>query len=822
MKKTQPFSITNLTKLTTGILQEQAAAYLASGSYKITQEIYKILLKREDIPRYRQGLAKCYLQRALLSAEQGKFKEAITFWENYSEYGNTHSANDQYISWLLKAGQKAKIKAYLQSLNAESLEKEYPQLALSLGFFHLGGQIDLLQWLPENSVLALQTNDAQQALTALRQNNLELMRQHLEKIPFRSVFRDFRTLLKSAALFFESTNKANDLLDKITPDSPYYAIGRLIAVLPLTGKELTDALLRLTHKQQQIICKSKDWTDQQIKFLRYISRQKEQLTDKMKFDLAVQYQKLLGTDYAQRFCLALLPVYPAGIKVYEKNFGALDAFEKLRISALSAEAKQNYLEALDCWDQCLEMLFVNKQQNTLKIAFILRRMGGISTPSEELEYQIESLEFDAEDRETHLKILKLYEQNGENDKYRKRLEETIALFPKDIEFLGLAMQAAIRNNAFKKATQYADKILAIDPVNTQAKRVLFSSHLNHARKLLKAKKFHLVEKEIKNAEKLNLGKHYPVLAQMLYGFFVYVSEDKARGGQLIEKSKKSLSEGDFISRYRIINEALLLDIPLTPVLRAISPMPEDYLLSNTELNAFIKLLDEQQKEGNPVIVKALDKTKKDFKRITKEQKFSQDQMLIVLQQLDKFKHFELMRHCLKCIPDSKFKPVWVFYKTYLEAKGNPADVPPFGITKLQFQYSLAKEQGDQRTATLISNFLDKIYQYQNDEVPDVFEDDFFDPYEKLFDHIDARTFTRINRKFNQLYETTPEDKLLMTLIEMLPDKKQIPMLLKDSDIINALLFLKAAQELDINIQVTVADVLDIAMDDTGAAFPFPF
>ncbi|MCK5189882.1 MAG: hypothetical protein KAR12_07475, partial [Methylococcales bacterium] len=332
-------------------------------------------------------------------------------------------------------------------------------------------------------------------------------------------------------------------------------------------------------------------------------------------------------------------------------------------------------------------------------------MAGVCSPSDEIDYQIESLEFDAEDRETHLKILKLYEQKDEKDKYKKRLEETLALFPKDIEFLGFAMQAAIRNNTFKKATQYADKILAIDPVNTQAKRVLFSSHLNHARKLLKAKKFHLVEKEIKNAEQLNLGKYFPALAQMLYGFFVYVSEDKIKGVQLIDKSRKLSSEGEFISRYRIINEALLLDISLTPLLREISPLAKDYVLSNTELNAFIKLLDEQQKEGNSVIVKALDKTKKDFKHLIKGQRHSQDQLLAVMQQLDKFKHFELMRHCLNCSPGIKFKPVWVFYKTYLEAKGNPADVPFFEISQLQYQYSLAREQGDQRTATLISAFM---------------------------------------------------------------------------------------------------------------------
>lgn len=822
MKKDKSFSLTSLTRLSSGILQEQAAAYLASGSYKITQEIYKILLKREDIPRYRQGLAKCYLQRSLIAAEKGKYKEAITFWENHSEYDDSHAENAQYVGWLLKAGQKQKIKTYLQSLEAASLDKDYPKLALNLGFLHICGQIDLFQWLPEDSAFALQTEQAQHALAAFQQNDRPLMQQRLAKIPFRSPYRDFCTLLKSAAMLFESPVQANDLLSRLSTNSPYHSAGRLIAVLSLTGKELTDALLTLPHKQQQIICKAKDWTDQQIKLLQFLSRQKKQLSDKMKFDLAIQYQKLLGADYARRFCMALLPAYPAGTRAYEKNFGALDTFEKLRISALNAEARQEYFDAVDQWDQCLELLYDDKQGNALKIALILRRMAQLCDPSEGIAYSIESLEFDAGDRETHLKIIHHYEHVGEKAKYKKRLEESLAMFPEDVEFLGLAMQAAIRNDTFKKAAQYAAKILAIDPVNTRAKRVLFSSHLNHARKLLVAKKFHLVEKEINSAEKLKPGKHFPSLVQMLYGFFVYVSEDKIKGGELIEKSRKSSPEGDFVSRFRVINETLRLNIPLAPILRAISPLQENHVLSEAELNSFIHLLEEQQKEGNPVLVKTLEKTKKDLKCVIKEQTFNQEQLLSLMLQLDKLKQFELMRHCLKCIPDSKSKPVWIFYKTYLEASGNPAKVTPFGITKLQFQYTLAKEQGEQRAATLISNFLDKIYYFQNQDFPSANEDGEPDPYEKLFDHIDSRTFTKINRKFDQLYENSTEDELIMEIVKMLPDKNMITLLLKDPECINAMLFLNAARELGIDIQVTVEDLLETAQEDSPASYPFPF
>ena len=820
-EKNNPFA--NLNKLSTGMLQSQAAAYLESGSYKLTQEIYKILLKRENKPSYRQGLAKCYLQRSLLAAEQEKYKEAITLWDNYAEYDHTHSSNEQYFCWLYITGQKAKIKSYLLSLAATDLEQEFPQLAFYLGYFHLAGSIDLLQSLPETTAFAKQAQYAQLALSALQANDLETMRQQLAKIPFRSAFRDLRTLLTAAYMIIESPHECLTLLAKIAPESPYFASSQLFAVLSLTGQKLTDALLTLSHKQQQHICQAKDWTNQQIKLLQTISRQR-QLTDKIKFDLAVQYQNLLGADYSQRFCLALLPAYPAGKRIYEKNFGTLNAFETLRISALRAEAKQNTFEAIDYWDQCLELLYQDKQHNALKIAFIYRQMAKLASHDEGIKYLIDSLEFDAEDRETHLQVLKYYEVAADKKYFKERLQETLAQFPKDIEFLAIAMHSAFTDKAFKKATQFADKILAIDPVNTQAKHVLFSSHLNHARKLLKTKKFHLVEKEISHAEKLNLGKHYPILTQLLTGFFVYLSDDKTKGVELLEQSRSTASEGEFLSRYRITSEALQLDIPLKALLKSISPIPKNYALANTELNTLLNLLDEQYKADPAVMVKALDTVKKELKAIIKKQPISQEQLLSLMQRLERIKHFELMLHCYKCAPEKKFKPVWIYYKIYIAAKGNPALVPTMSISVLQLQHNTATDQGDLRTATLIANFLDKIHFYHSEDFyyDDEDEDDFYDPFAELFDHIDARTLAKINRQFDQFNEKLSEDKLVKMLAEMLPNKKHILLLFKHLEVFNALLFLRAAEELNIDINVKAKDIIDISQQEFDTALPFPF
>jgi two-component SAPR family response regulator len=47
-----------------------------------------------------------------------------------------------------------------------------------------------------------------------------------------------------------------------------------------------------------------------------------------------------------------------------------------------------------------------------------------------------------------------------------------------------AVKAATNNKTYKKASQYATKILKIDPLNTFAKQTLFSSYLAHARRII--------------------------------------------------------------------------------------------------------------------------------------------------------------------------------------------------------------------------------------------------------------------------------------------------------------------------------------------------
>jgi tetratricopeptide (TPR) repeat protein len=160
------------------------------------------------------------------------------------------------------------------------------------------------------------------------------------------------------------------------------------------------------------------------------------------------------------------------------------------------ERDGDYSGAEYYWRQGITVLENRGGESVFKIALIMRHIAAHQeSPEEAISWLMDSLNADPDDRESYIKILQYYKrQEQETDTYKEWLDKSIKKFPNDLEVLNLAIKAATRNKAFKKAAQYAQALLKIDPVNTSAKQVLFTSHLAHARKLIKIKKFHLVEK----------------------------------------------------------------------------------------------------------------------------------------------------------------------------------------------------------------------------------------------------------------------------------------------------------------------------------------
>ena len=839
MKK-KPLSTPKASAPDVSVLETQALSKLNSGQYKEAIELYKALLKQSNKAEWRQALARCYLQRALGFATKGMIKEALVLWENYAQYAEPpYQAFDHYVSWLLQTNNMVKVKTCLEQLSAQQLDEQYPDLAGLLGLLIITGKITCQELLPTDSVFMKHLIFAQDAISANKNNKLEDLELALQKLPFRSAFRDFRTVMKAALLIPESIEPAQALLAKIPADSPYQQAGKLLLAITQQGAALVNDLAQFTPSQIKLVETAKNFNKKQIELLDIVTKQKDRLSDKTKFNLAIQYKALLGAHLVEHYCLAALSTYPAGQRDFTKHFGALNDFEVWRLKALTCEHDGDFYGSEYYWKQGIAVLKKQGSEGAFKIALIMRHVANHQeTPEEGITWLIDSLEHDPDDRDSYVKILHYFErQTQEIDTYKEWLDKSINKFPNDIELLALAIKAAVRNKAFKKATNYAQDLLKIDPVNTFAKQVLFTSHLAHARKLIKSKKFHLVEKEIQQAEKITLSKRYQTQAQLMRGFLVLLAEDKKRGEQLIIEALQKYNDGVFNAHFYIIMEALLLNFPLAPLLKIVPPLAKNQVLSQQEiiqLTQQIQQYADADSINQALLHKALEKVKAVIKQSIKPN-LGEETLLTLCQCLDAIDHFELIRVCSKIAQPVWSKPIWMYYRIYSEANGEPEKCSDINSFRLHESLKEAQKQNDLRTVTLIGNFLDQFHQsrrpfglnifdslFDDSDDDDEYEDE--EPIEILFGHLPESLFDKIIVKTTDLIKKPPPDRLIKIIAAnyLSNDKTLIIRLTNDFDLLFAFLMLKAADDLGIDTDVTPDEIIEVYSDKKATSKPKPF
>lgn len=812
-------------------LEDQALAQFNAGHYKEAIALYKNLLHDGDNDNYQQQLAHCYWLRALSFAARGMHKEAMVLWENQSQHIQPpFKGYDHYISWLIIANNQSKIQICLSQLSAQQLNIEFSELSVLLGLLIITHHPEFQQNLPQDSDFIAHLKIVQTALQAYENEDLEGVNVALKQIPFRSAFRDFRTLLKAAIAIPTSPTEAISLLAKIPATSPYSRAAGLLLVSLQDGSALAQMLMPFNHKQIKTISEIKGLDKKQFKLIDSLTRQKDSLSDKIKFTLAIQYQSHCGSDIAQQFCQAMLATYPAGKKDYKKNFSLPGEFEKNRYRALACEEDNNSYDAEYYWRECISILSKEESANNFKIALILRHIAQQLAPYEQTECLIESLKHDSKDRESYLKILNFYSQEEDEVNYKQWLSKTIDKFPQDIDVLIQATQTAMTNRTYKKASQFASKILKIDPVNTFAKQTLATSHLAHARHLIKDKKFHLVDKEIQQVEKLKIGKSHSDQAQLLRGLFHFASQDKKQGLQEITKSLQKLNSDPVSSCFQTTIEALLTGLPVATLLREL-PSTKDYLLSKQAFSHFIQQLKKyQQEDGDRVrLHKALEKVKPALKKSVEKQDYEEKEVLIFCQALDDIGHFELLRHYSKNIPLKWKNLIWVYYRIYSETNGKAEKCTMLQRLRLEALQEQAREEKDHRALILIDNYLDAYFRAHPERnmsfldnlfSPD--EDDFEDPMEELFDHIPEKILIALEKKIESLTRKTSPEHLAEDLIKETGDAEKILIAMaKNPDLFIALMLVKAANSLQIDIDVSFADVFDVfAVNEQNDSFPF--
>ncbi|OQK18088.1 hypothetical protein AU255_09645 [Methyloprofundus sedimenti] len=820
-------------------LESQALSLQQKAKYKDAIKLYKKILQVSDNVSCKQNLAYCYIQRAKDFAVKGMYKEALVLWENHRVYAHSpYAAYDQYIIWLIQTNNLTKIEASLGELTAQQLDTQYPALANVLGLLMLSGHPEFAHSLPQDSLLIAHFNLVQTALQAYQDNNTEKLNEALRQLPYRSAFRDFRTLFNAILVMPDSPAQAQIVLAKIRVSSPYAQAAKILLACTREGAELAGKLVQLNYQQRSFVSEIKGLSKNQLDFIEHFCRQHKSLSDKVQFNLAIQYQSLIGAELAQHFCQTLLASYPAGNKEFNKHFSEASELEENRVKALFCEQDNNLYDAEYYWKQCIDILDNEAADNSLKIALILQRMAATEPEGEKRTgLLIDSVAYDPDNRNTYLQIIHYFSQQQKTLKEHKQwLVKTLEKFPQDVEVLTQAVKAATRNKTHKKASQYASKILKIDPLNTFAKQTLFSSYLAHARRLMREKNYHLVEKEISKAEQLNIGKAYLKQVQLMRALLCFANINKQQGLQDISSALDNLYADPVNIQFQATVSALLNGLPVATLLREL-PDTKEHILSAQELTVLIQQLNQyaNDHEDRDYLSKALDKIKPPLKKSLTEHEYDEKLLLNLCQALDTVEHFELLRHCAKLAQRKWATPIWMYYRVYADNNGDATECSDLDVYRLQYANHQAAEDKDFPTAILIDKFLDSYFDAHPQQAAGFLEGlfgdfmdgdakEFDDPLAELFDHLSDRVMIDLNARAESLLKTMTPEKLTQELAQQVGEEQSLFLaMMVNPEIFSALILLKAADELHIDIDANIYDVIEVfGISDKKNSFPLPF
>jgi hypothetical protein len=275
-------------------------------------------------------------------------------------------------------------------------------------------------------------------------------------------------------------------------------------------------------------------------------------------------------------------------------------------------------------------------------------------------------------------------------------------------------------------------------------------------------------------------------------------------------------------------------LPIAPLLKTLPPLAKDYLLSQQEIIQLIQLIQQyadDESANEALLHKALEKVKTIIKQSFK-QSFSEETLLTLCQCLDTIRHFELLRACVKIAQPLWDNPIWMYYRVYSEANGNPAKCSDINSFRLLESLKIAQEQKDQRVTALIGKFLEQYHQSRKSSVFNIFDslfgaNDDEDPLDELFGHLPDDLYDQLGEKTVQITKKTPPERMLKILATdyLSNNVTMLRNLLNDNaDALFAFLMLKAADDLGFDIEVTAEDIVECfeRKKATSKPKPFPF
>jgi tetratricopeptide (TPR) repeat protein len=484
--------------------------YLANGQYAEAIKIYRRLARDTDSDQWDAWLLRAFRGRIDQLTARGMAKEGLLIYQNMVALFPDRKNDGQHIHLLLKAGRLRQVSQLYGNAGLTGTDKQViDELIAAL---LLSGQEDMLEQLPEDAPLRVQFQTAQDALRRYCEKEDAAALALLQKIPFRSPYKNFRLALNGMILFHTSADEAQPFFSRVDEQSPFFRL--IVPYLHLSKKQHITALQGIEKKMVQVL---EGLESKKRKFIMSLPGHDKSPHGLLLYLLSAG--SCLPPAQHRNLCHRFLPHVPECLKNFQRKFDPItDEFELLRIEALALEIEEAYPYAVKIWSAACDLLVKrNNPADNLKIAMIYRHIAQIMRmvdqdydymeinidfdKNQQREMLVRSLQYEPDDLETWIKIHSLL-LFSRAEQYRW-LNTMLDTFPDEPEVLLLGVEATIARHAFKKASKLAARLLAIDPINTQVRTLLIDAHLNHALKLAGRKKYALAVRECEQAETYN-------------------------------------------------------------------------------------------------------------------------------------------------------------------------------------------------------------------------------------------------------------------------------------------------------------------------------
>ncbi len=399
-------------------LEAAARAEARYGRHKEAIAAFKELLKRERCPAWEAELAEAYLGRARQVAGKGMYQEAALLWENHAKLDPGGAAAEEYLFWLARAGQPAKLAQALGALPESATNTPTArQVAETVAILALDNDKPQAA-LPKDHAIVRQLPAMRQAIAAYAQGRAAEAGEALRSIPSRSPYRNVRTLLQALLALPTDRAAALALLDRVEADSVCRSLGLALRQAVASDPPDLDIYSRLPARRQAVVNALNGYDKARANLMRDAHKAIAAHSPKAQLEAALKYRAELGAEASRRFCLAVLVAYPEGIPLFERAFGKLTPFDTYRLRALNAEVEGEPSVASRHWQRCAEELRQRPegQREPLTQAAIHRHVAAMAAgpaPDVAIEALEHSLHLDPDDKPSYLQLIALHEELGE-------------------------------------------------------------------------------------------------------------------------------------------------------------------------------------------------------------------------------------------------------------------------------------------------------------------------------------------------------------------------------------------------------------------------